>query len=186
MRTLIDTSSLVALARYYHPFDDTDALNIHLLSEMKAGNLILLDKIQEEAKRVSQGLAYAKFPCVQDKKNVCVTRDLMPNKKFYNMLDNIFVDRSVKKMRLEDDDEAYQNERDAYLRSADCSLIVYVMNHSNDLDPIRIMTEESASANDGKLFKKIPFCCKEAGIQTITAVDYLKEVESLVVKVEGR
>lgn len=45
------------------------------------------------------------------------------------------------------------------------------------------MTEESASTNDGKLFKKIPLCCMEIGIETITSVDYLKTLDSLEVKV---
>ena len=53
MRTLVDTSSLVSLARYYYPFDSTEILNEYLNSEIDSGNIIVLDKIAEEVKYVS-------------------------------------------------------------------------------------------------------------------------------------
>ena len=42
MRTLVDTSSLVSLARYYYPFDSTEILNEYLNSEIDSGNIIVL------------------------------------------------------------------------------------------------------------------------------------------------
>lgn len=130
MRTLIDTSSLVALARYYDPFDDTDAMNRHIQSELQKGNLILLDRVQEESRNVSQGLAHTAFPCLAEKGMARSTHALVPTRKFFNMLDNNFVDRMVKRRRLADDEAAYQNEREAYLKGADCALLVYAMNNS--------------------------------------------------------
>ena len=52
MRTLVDTSSLVSLARYYYPFDSTEILNEYLNSEIDSGNIMVLDKIAEEVKYV--------------------------------------------------------------------------------------------------------------------------------------
>lgn len=88
MRTLVDTSSLVSLARYYHPFDSTDALCEFLSSEIASGNIIVLDKIAEEVQFVSGGMAVETFPYLKDKKRVVSTKDIIPKQKFFNMLDN--------------------------------------------------------------------------------------------------
>lgn len=184
MRTLVDTSSLVSLARYYHPFDSTEALSDFLNSEIASGNIIVLDKIIEEVQYVSGGMAVEAFSCLKDKKRVVSTKDIIPKQKFFNMLDNSFVDNSIKRLKFRDDEEGYNNARDSFLKSADCALVVYAMNNSSELAPIQILTEESATQNDGKLFKKIPFICKELGIRTLTSVEFLKELESIKVNVE--
>ena len=183
MRTLVDTSSLIALARYYHPFDNMDAIGAHLQKEIKKGSLIVLDKVIEECKYVSQGLAYNSFGCLKDKKLLKSTNNLMPPTRFFNMLDNNFIDRSVKRLKFFDDESGYSNARNDYLKTVDSALIVYAMNYNNDLDPIQIMTEESSNQNDGKLFKKIPAICKELDIPTLTSVDYLKACETLTIDV---
>lgn len=183
MRTLVDTSSLVSLARYYHPFDSTEALNEFLNSEIASGNIIVLDKIAEEVQYVSGGMALEAFSCLKDKKRVVSTKDIIPKQKFFNMLDNSFVDHSMKRLKF-NDEVSYNNERERFLQGADCALVVYAMNNSSELDPILILTEESATQNDSKMFKKIPFICKELGIRTLTSVEFLREVESLSVKVE--
>lgn len=184
MRTLIDTSSLVALARYYHPFANMDSLNEHLQKEIDKGNIILLDKVQEESKYVSQGLAYNSFFCLQNKKMIVSTKDLIPPQRYYNMLENNFIDKSIKRMNFSDNEVGYQNEKDRFLQSADSALIVYAMKNGNELEPIRIMTEESRSQNDSKLFKKIPLICEELNIRTLTTVEYLRECETLTVVVQ--
>lgn len=183
MRTLIDTSSLVALARYYRPFDSMQAINAYLQKEIKQGSIILLDKVIEECKYVSQGLAYNSFSCLNDRNQIVSTKNLMPSPKFFNMLENNFVDKSMKRMKFSDDESGYSNARNDYLKTVDSALIVYAMNYNNDLDPIQIMTEESSNQNDGKLFKKIPAICKELDIPTLTSVDYLKACETLTIDV---
>lgn len=184
MRTLVDTSSLVSLARYYHPFDSTDAISEFLSSEIASGNIIVLDKIAEEVQFVSGGMAVETFPCLKDKKRVVSTKDIIPKQKFFNMLDNNFVDNAVKRLKFRDDEEGYNNARESFLKGADCALVVYAMNNSSELDPIQILTEESATQNDGKLFKKIPFICRELGIRTLTSVEYLKELQSIRINIE--
>lgn len=183
MRTLVDTSSLVSLARYYHPFDSTEALNEFLNSEITSGNIIVLDKIAEEVQYVSGGMAVKAFSCLKDKKRIVSTKEIIPKQKFFNMLDNSFVDHSMKRLKF-NDEVSYNNERERFLQGADCALVVYAMNNSSELDPIQILTEESATQNDSKLFKKIPFICRELGIRTLTSVEYLKELQSIRINIE--
>ena len=105
MRTLVDTSSLVSLARYYHPFDSTEVLNEFLNSEIASGDIIVLDKIAEEVQYVSGGMAVEAFPCLKDKKIMVSTKEIIPKQKFFNMLDNSFVDNAVKRLKFRDDDD---------------------------------------------------------------------------------
>ena len=181
MRTLVDTSSLVSLARYYHPFDNTEILNEYLNSEIDSGNIIVLDKIAEEVKYVSGGMAVKAFSCLKDKNRVVSTKDLIPKPQFFKMLDNSFVDNATKRLKFNDDEAGYNNERDVFLKGADCALVVYAMNNTSKMDPIQILT---ANQNDGKLFKKIPFICKAIGIRTLTSVEFLKELQSIQVNIE--
>lgn len=183
MRTIVDTSSLVILARYYHPFDSTENLDDHLREEIRNGSLIVLDKVLTESRHVAQGLAYNTFSCLREKKIARDSAELIPSNRFFNMLDNNFVDRVMKRTKFAEDIAGYTNERDKFLNSADCAMIVFAMNKNSVLDPIRILTEESVNQNDGKLFKKIPLICSELNIPTITAVDYLKQASSLRVEV---
>ena len=166
------------MAQSYHPFDNTDALDAFLKKEIENGSLILLDKVIEEIRNVSQGIAYKTFKCLQDKKMVYSTTNLIPSQKFYNMLDNNFVDRAIKKRRLQDDEDAYQNERENYVRGTDCTMIVYAMQEKQSLESIQILTEESLSQNDGKLFLKIPAVCTQLDIPTINTVQYFKQHEN--------
>lgn len=177
MRTIIDTSSLVRMAQSYHPFDSTDALGAFLKKEMENGSLILLDKVIGEIRNVSQGIAYNTFKCLQDKKFIHSTTGLIPPQKFYNMLDNTFVNRAYKKIKLQGDEDAYQNEREIYVRGTDCTIIVYALKEKHNIVPIQILTEESLYQNDGKLFRKIPFICKELDIPTVNVVQYFKQHE---------
>ena len=185
MRTVVDTSSLVAMARYYRPFDTTNNLDAYLRSEIKDGSLIILDKVLAESRYVSQGLAYLSFSCLRGSKVAMSTEGLQPSRKFYNMLDNNFIDKTMKRMKFADDEVGYQNVREVFLNSADCALIVYSMANSTAIDPIRILTEENPNQNDGKLFKKIPSICEQLEISTINAVDYLKQIDSLNVEIKA-
>lgn len=186
MRTIADTSSLVRMAQSYHPFDSTDALGAFLEQELKNGSLILLDKVVGEIRNVSQGIAYNTFKCLQNKTFVHSTTDLVPSQKFYNMLDNNFVDKAYKKLKLQGDEDAYQNEREAYVRSTDCTMIVYAMQEKNNIESVQILTEESLNQNDGKLFKKIPLICKELNIPTVDTVKFFKQHKNeLIVEVKS-
>lgn len=98
------------------------------------------------------------------------------------MLDNDFVDRSVKNRKLGNNENLYQNQRNIYLNDTDCAIIVFAMNYRN-LDPIQILTEESKTQNDGKLFRKIPFICERLDIRTVNSVEYIKQHKELVIEI---
>ena len=116
MRTIIDTSSLVRIAQSYNPFDKTNTLETFLNKEIQNGALIILDRVVDETRNVSQGIAYRTFKCIQKNGSIRSTKELIPDKRFFNMLDNNFVDRATKRLKLNDDDALYQNERDHYLK----------------------------------------------------------------------
>lgn len=186
MRTIIDTSSLVRIAQSYNPFDKTNTLETFLNKEIQNGALIILDRVVDETRNVSQGIAYRTFKCIQKNGSIRSTKELIPDKRFFNMLDNNFVDRATKRLKLNDNDALYQNERDHYLKSADCAMIVYAMQQKNMLEPIQILTEESFSQNDGKLFKKIPAICQALDIPTINTVEYFEQhQEDLLIEVRA-
>lgn len=187
MRTIIDTSSLVCMAQYFNPFDDREALNSFLRTNMENGTFIILDRVIDEVRNVSQAIAYQTFSCLGVKKLISSTVGLQPSRRFFHMLDHNFVDKAIKKLKLGDDDSIYQNARDNYLQGADCGMIVYAMNAQNQLEPIQILTEESPNQNDGKLFKKIPSICRELNIPTVNIVGFFKQHEDEIqVEVRAR
>ena len=52
MKILIDTSSLLALVRYYLPFEKEDAFKNLLKGRIDQREIIILDKVYEESKYV--------------------------------------------------------------------------------------------------------------------------------------
>jgi hypothetical protein len=183
MITLIDTSSLVVLARYYQPFDKDKVLYSYLEKEISEGRMIVLDKVAEEAKYTSKGIALSYLPFLLDKKLIYSSDTVIPKKRFFNLLDNNFVVPSEKKLL---DDTKYEERRNNYLRSADAAIVIFADSY-HGLEPIQIVTEESSSSNDRKLFKKIPLICGQLNIKTLSLPDYLKgckEVEVVVKSVK--
>ena len=58
-----DTSSLVALARYYHPFDNTKGLYEFVKSKFVQKEILVLDTILEETRFTSHGVALKACLC---------------------------------------------------------------------------------------------------------------------------
>jgi hypothetical protein len=56
MRAAIDTSSLLMLVRYYLPFEKNDKLRKLIEKKLNSGELIIIDKVHEEAKYQSKGI----------------------------------------------------------------------------------------------------------------------------------
>ena len=181
MITLIDTSSLVVLARYYQPFDNDKVLYSYIEKEISEGRMIVLDKVAEEAQYTAKGIALNYLSFLLDKKYVYGSDSLIPTKRFYSMLDNSFVVHSVKKLL---DDSLFEERRTSYLQSADAALVIFAESY-NGLDTVQIVTEESNSSNDGKLFQKIPQICGQLSIKTMRLPDYLKECDEVEVVVKA-
>ena len=99
MEYYFDTCSLVALARYFSPFDCTSTLYDFIQGKYVSKEIVILDVIYQEARKTSQGLAIKTFPFIEEKKDLLVkTTDLMPcsPKRFDNMLERNFVIPALK------------------------------------------------------------------------------------------
>lgn len=176
MEYYFDTSSLVALARYYHPFDKDGKLFGFIHTKFQNKEIVILDAILNEARYTSKGVVLKAYPFVEEHKDLIAnTKEMMPysTKKFGNMVDkNFAVAALVNNGKIN-----YSIMKQMFLESGDGKLILTMFNRlHNDKDAdICIVTEESRSSNGGKVFKKIPALCDMIGARCITLVDYLSE-----------
>lgn len=99
MAIVVDTCSLVMIARNYLPLDENGSMEAFLEQEFKNGELRLLDAIQQEALHTSKGIVMEKMPFLKDKAIAIKTADMFPPslKKFDNMVDNNFCISLLKK-----------------------------------------------------------------------------------------
>ncbi|OFX58809.1 MAG: hypothetical protein A2046_05550 [Bacteroidetes bacterium GWA2_30_7] len=175
MRAVIDTSSLLALVRYYLPFDNNKSLRKYIKKLIDTGEIIILDKVYEESKYTSKGIILTELNFLKDKQ--FKTNDILPNPKFFNQLENQFCYGSQRN-RL--DASEFELAKKKYLNSADAKLLLYCMRDKDSLEldlPI-LVTEETKAENDNKLFKKLPEICSilEIGHCSLPLLfrDYLK------------
>ncbi len=176
MKAIFDTSSLLAFVRYYLPFDTEKKLINFLKDKFEKEEIIILDKVLEESKGISRGIVFSELQFLSNSTIIVKTTELLPTQKFYNLLENQFCDKTILKLK-EIDDVAFELEKTNYLKSPDANLILYSISIKSE-NPI-IITEETKSANDNKIFKKIPTCCAEVGIECITLPQLLKDKYNL-------
>lgn len=171
MNAILDTSSLLALVRYYLPFDKNSSLFNLLKDKFESGEIIILDKVFDEVQYISGGIILKELPFLKEKKKHKKTGDLIPNKSFYNLLENQFCNHDIKKLRGITDTE-FELEKSHFLQSADANLILFSLS-IKALNPI-IVTEETKNSNDSKLFKKIPENCRSIDVQCCNLPELLK------------
>lgn len=163
MKVVIDTSSLIALVRYYLPFDKDDSLKEFIQKKVESKEIVVIDKVHEESKYVAQKIVVKQLDFINTKGNTVKTTDLLPYPKFFNIVDNQLCNQTIKKMKNLNETE-YEKQKNEYLDSADGKLILYCLRDKNQntlLDNKTILvTEETSSENDNKLFKKLPECCR--------------------------
>jgi hypothetical protein len=180
MRVLIDTSSLLSLVRNYLPLDKSGFLFEEIRNKISTGEFILLDAVYEESKYQSKGIILKKLDYLSDKgflkeyKIIVKTDELLPLApgKFMNMLGNQFAIQGQLKRLNEAEFEVKKKE---FMESADAKLILYCQHliKGNPEEEIYLLTEETAAANDLKLFKKIPAICEILDIPVITLPELL-------------
>lgn len=160
---LIDTSSLLSLARYYHPFDNNQVVSEFIQNQLSIGELVLLPSVHTECSRVSQGLVLSAYSFLT-KNNIaeCVATSTQHN----NLANTWVVSRQKPKLT----DLEFDNQKESYIAGADFQLVAYASSARN----ATIITEESASSNDNKLFKKIPAICSQENIPCINLVVWLQ------------
>lgn len=171
MNAILDTSSLLALVKYYLPFDKNSLMFLLLEEKIESGEIIILDKVYEEIQYVAGGIILEQLPFLKNKKLHIKTNELIPSKTFYNLLENQFCDQAIKKLKGITDIE-FENEKTRFLQSADANLILYALSIKGK-NPI-IITEETKTANDSKLFKKIPENCRCIDMQCCNLPEFFK------------
>jgi len=174
MKVVIDTSSLLSLVRYYLPFDKNKTLYNFIESKINLKEILILDKVYEECKYVSKGIIVKTLSYISNKKNHVNTTDLLPNDIFFNQLENEFINGSEKnKIKGVE----FENRKNVYLNSADPKLLLYGL--QNKKDNVVIVSEETDSSNDNKLFKKLPAISKILGLQIITLPILLDHLDGI-------
>lgn len=167
---IIDTSSLIAIARYYLPIKDEVKLLHFIESKFRSGELILLSSIHLEASRTQKGIALELMKFLNDNDLRLNDSDFVPPapQKFSNQLDNNFC-IPLQKKKL--DPEAYAQQKAAYMSTGDAKLLLYALNNM-EKEPV-VITEETMLSNDRKLFKKLPAICEILSIKHMTVAEWL-------------
>ncbi len=191
MKVIIDTNSLLSLVRYYLPFDKNSVLYDFIKYKIEQGEIIIIDKVLEECSYNSKGLVIQKLSYLENKsflksaKLPLKTDSLIAPSpaKFLRQVDNQFVNSIVLKQRKLTDVE-YENQKNYFLEDADMKLILLCLNLMKDgVDKeIILVTEETESSNDNKLFKKIPAICRELNIKTMSIPELLEKYDGIDVE----
>ena len=162
MKAVIDTSSLVSLVRYFLPFDKEGKLKAFLEENILSGNIIVLEQVAEECKRQGKGQVIEAFPFIAKPKYKTSIAGIQVNKAIYNLVDNNFINASIKTLFPED---VYQFKRNEFIASADFAMMLYAYS-IKDKENVVVVTEETGYSNDDKPFKKIPDICGIIGVKT--------------------
>lgn len=193
MKIVIDTNSLLSLVRYYLPFDNENHLIDFFKNKIANGNIVIIDKVYQQCQYQAKGLILDKLVFLKEKdflkesKQPFKTSDLLiPNpKKFFHLLDNNFVNSIVKKQKQITDAE-FEVEKERFLEDADMKLIITSLNFIQKGEDVLLITEETSSSNDNKLFNKIPLICYELKITTKTLPELISmfndEIKFSIVK----
>lgn len=181
MRYLMDTSSLISLARYYLEFENDKLIEL-FKGKFQSGEFVLLDAVYLECKRTAKGIGLEKLPFLMEKAflKACKipedTEFLIPSKQkqFYHFVLNDFTNPSVKRSISKDQFEIL---KEGFFKSADFKLVLRAWNgeHMDDHRKCCIVTEETLTPNDHKLYRKIPKMCDLAGLAVMNLRDLLKQ-----------
>jgi hypothetical protein len=186
MKVVIDTNSLLSLVRYYLPFDKKGVLFNFFKTKIEKGEIIIIDKVFEQSTFISKKIIVQKLDFLNDKNflkkaKVPYKTDslLVPNTKlFFHQLNNVFVNHIVK-MAHNITDVEFENRKNAFLNEADMKQIILCLNLIKDGERAVLVTEETESSNDNKLFKKIPAICKELEIETMTLPELIAKYDGI-------
>lgn len=172
MNAIIDTSSLLALVRYYMPFDSNNSLKKLVEEKYGNGEIIVIDKVFDESKYIAKKVIVNELDFINDKSFHVKTNGIYPDKTFFNLLDNQFCDKDVKKAKDITVVE-FELEKKRFLNSADGCLLLFA--YTRKREDIIIVTEETRSANDNKIFKKLPENCELIGVKHCSLPTLIKE-----------
>jgi hypothetical protein len=191
MKVVIDTNSLLSLVRYYIPFDKRSILHDFFKKQIERGEIIIIDKVLEECTYNSKGLVIETLAFLKDKKFLKAAKVpyktetmLAPSPvKFLRQVENQFVNAVVKRQRKLTETE-FESQKTNFLDNADIKQIILCLNLLKDGEEVILVTEETESNNDNKLFKKIPAICKDLEIKTMTLPDLLSKFDGININVK--
>lgn len=180
MKVVIDTNSLLSLVRYYLPFDKKGVLFQFIKKKIEIGEIIIVDKVLQECTFVSKGIILTTLNYLQDKAFLKAAKIpyktdslLAPSPaKFLRQVENQFMNAGVRRLKNLSDTE-FENQKNAFLNAADMRQIILCLNLINSGDKVVLVTEETESSNDDKLFKKIPSICNILNIDTQALPDLI-------------
>src|SRR6218665_1547727 len=170
MKTVIDTSSLLSLVRYYLPFDKKGVLFEFIKRKIEWNEIIIIDKLSFLTDK--NFLKEAKVPFKTE--NLIVP----DTKRFLHQLDTVFVNQIVKKKQNITEVE-FDKRKNIFLSDPDMKQIILCLNLLKGGENVVLTTEETESNNDNKLFKKIPLICKELNIETMALPELLAKYNGI-------
>jgi len=184
MKAIIDTSSWISLVRYYLPFDNKSVLIDFFEKKLNNGNLVIVDAVQTECLYIAKGIVIDSFDFMKSSKKHIKTNQLIPTTKFYNLLENQFCIQ-VQKRKLSE--VQFENEKDNFLKSADGRIILQAIELKKSLlNDVFVVTEETSTNNDHKIFKKIPAICELVNVKCITLPKLIQKFDNeLKIKVKN-
>jgi len=186
MKVVIDTNSLLSLVRYYLPFDKKGVLFNFFKIKIENGEIIIIDKVFQECTYNSKGIVLTTLDYLKDK--IFLKSSKVPYKtdsllapspaKFLRQVENQFVNTVVRRQKKLSDTE-FENQKNSFLNDADMKQIILCLNLIKDGERVVLVTEETESSNDNKLFKKIPAICKELEIETMTLPELIAKYDGI-------
>jgi hypothetical protein len=165
---------------YYLPFDKDNTLVDFLAHQYKEKEFVVIDAVYEECKYQKKGEIPKYLPFLSSETSIS-TLDIPIDKKINDIIDNQFrVQLAYRKLS---EDESLRNQKYAVLKenfmnTADFRLMLFAKQNSIPNlfnENIKVVTDETRNANDGKIFKKLSVCCELVDITSENIVDYLKE-----------
>ncbi len=186
MKVVIDTNSLLSLVRYYLPFDKKGVLFQFFKNKIEIGEIIIIDKVLQECTYNSKGIVLTMLDYLNNK--TFLKKAKVPFKtdsllapspsKFLRQVENQFVNTVVRRQRKLTDTE-FDNQKNSFLDDADMKQIILCLNLLKDGEEVVLVTEETESSNDNKLFKKIPAICRELEIETMTLPELITKYDGI-------
>lgn len=179
MKVIIDTSSLLALVRYYLPFDKSNVLSSFIEDKVLNKEIIILDKVYEECRYTSKGIVLENLSFISSKKNHVSSTDLLPNAKFFNLLEHNFINTSIKSKLSEAE---FENRKSIFLESADAKILLLGLKFKGE--NIIVVSEETEFSNDNKAFKKLPAICKMLNIPFMTLPKFITTLQEINIQIK--
>lgn len=132
---------------------------------------VLLKEVKNEIEVVARGKVLKEMSFLKK-----IT--LIPQREYTfqdrKKVDQWAIDKMKNTLEEKEGGEAYRQRKQRYLEEADPALIFYAFESP---ETRTVVSEESRSRNDGKLFDKIPEISDKNGIKCTTLPEFLKEMK---------